>query len=103
MITDVEIVLKLCIINVHEGMIMMNNTEQLSIAVNESAIRYALFSDQGELKVRKSVPTPTDNIDNFLKAIYHIVEENQKNIYGIGISVPGQVDQADGIIYQGGS
>lgn len=84
-------------------MIMMNNTEQLSIAVNESAIRYALFSDQGELKVRKSVPTPTDNIDNFLKAIYHIVEENQKNIYGIGISVPGQVDQADGIIYQGGS
>lgn len=59
-------------------MIMMNNTEQLSIAVNESAIRYALFSDQGELKVRKSVPTPTDNIDNFLKAIYHIVEENQK-------------------------
>lgn len=82
---------------------MMDNTDFLSIAINESFIRYALFDQSGNLKIRKSTKTPTDNVDNFLKKIYEIVNDNAKTIYGIGLSVPGQVDQANGVIYQGGS
>jgi predicted NBD/HSP70 family sugar kinase len=89
--------------DVHKGMIMMDNTDYLSISINDSFIRYALFDESGNLKVKKRISTPTDNIDNFLKKIYEIVNENQKSIYGIGLSVPGQVDQASGVIYHGGS
>ena len=81
----------------------MDNTDYLSIAISESFIRYALFDQSGNLKIKKRVSTPTDNIDNFLKQIYEIVNDHIKSIYGIGLSVPGQVDQKNGVIYQGGS
>lgn len=81
----------------------MNNTNYLSIAISASFIRYALFDESGSLKVKKQVPTPTDSVENFLKQIYEIVTDHLKSIYGIGLSVPGQVDQKDGVIYQGGS
>lgn len=80
----------------------MNNTNYLSIAISASFIRYALFDESGSLKVKKQVPTPTDSVENFLKQIYEIVTDHLKSIYGIGLSVPGQVDPKDGVIYQGG-
>lgn len=82
---------------------MMDNTDFLSIAIDESFIRYALFDQSGNLKIKKSISTPTDGVDNFLKKIYGIVSDNVKAVYGIGLSVPGQVDQKNGVIYQGGS
>lgn len=68
------------------------------IDIGGTSIKFATYAN-GELIKRGSVPTP-DSLDGFYAALTEQVDamKADANITGVGISSPGSVDQADGVI-----
>jgi predicted NBD/HSP70 family sugar kinase len=71
--------------------------------VGGSAIKYALMSENAEFLEKGKVPTPLDEIDNFVEAIGTIYDKYKERISGIAMSMPGRIDSEKGYIYNGGS
>ncbi|AMV60219.1 Sugar kinase and transcription regulator [Pediococcus damnosus] len=77
--------------------------DYLSIDIGATYTKYALIDHSGNLKIKSQFTTPRDNVNNFLKKIYAVINEVLPNIKGVAFSVPGKIDQKEQIIYYGGS
>ena len=70
-------------------------------------IKYAVITETGEIKTKSKIPTPAkvgDTLENLLEAldgVYNQVYEEYKP-EGIAMSLPGQIDVDNGIVYGGG-
>lgn len=71
----------------------------IAIDINQQDITSALW-DNDEKNINKRIKTPTPkNIDKFYDTLIDIVKKySDAEFQGIGFSVPGKVDQANGII-----
>ncbi|WP_026700293.1 ROK family glucokinase [Salibacterium aidingense] len=84
----------------------MKDTYVLGIDVGGTSVKLAVFTEQGKLVEKWSIPTNTDNNgEHVLEDISHSVKDiwNKKNIElrdvkGAGIGVPGFVDMKRGTI-----
>lgn len=76
--------------------------------VGGSSIKYALMSEAGEFIEKgktKTVLDAEDALDRFVDSIGNIYDELKKraSIEGIAMSLPGQIDVDNGIVYGGGA
>ena len=82
---------------------MLKETQYLVIDIGGSSIKYALMSNNAELIEKGKVPTPLDNIENFIETIGKIYDLYSDKIEGIAISMPGRLDTKRGYAFSGGS
>ena len=75
----------------------------LTLDVGGSAIKYALIQEDLSIIEKSSVPTPMDNLENFIETIGQIYDQFQNQIEGIAISMPGIIDPERGYQYTGGA
>ena len=68
----------------------------LTLDVGGSAIKYALIQEDLSIIEKSSVPTPMDNLENFIETIGQIYDQFQNQIEGIAISMPGIIDPERG-------
>lgn len=76
--------------------------------VGGTFIKYALTDEEGNIQYKDKVPTPDgyeNNLESFINVMVGIYREQKKayGIEGIGISLPGQIDVENGIVYGGGA
>lgn len=74
----------------------------LSIDIGGTNLKYGVIDHSGNLLFKQKLPTPTKK-DDFLATFKQIVSKYHRQIGGVAISVPGQVDSQKGIVYHGGS
>lgn len=65
-------------------------------------LKYAIMDKDGNIISKDKTPSKKEGINEFLDQLQSIYEEN-KEVEGIALSVPGQVDIQKGIIYNGGA
>lgn len=82
---------------------MLKETQYLVIDIGGSSIKYALMSNNAELIEKGKVPTPLDNIENFIETIGKIYDLYSDKIEGIAISMPGRLDTKRGYAFSGGA
>ncbi|WP_440897592.1 ROK family protein [Amphibacillus sp. Q70] len=75
----------------------------LVIDIGGTFTKYAVMSIQGEILKDEKVLTPKSSIDELIHLIDRVYGEQNQNIEGIAISLPGTVDVENGVIYYGGS
>ncbi|WP_239257027.1 ROK family protein [Listeria ilorinensis] len=75
----------------------------LGIDIGGTNIKYALLENNGEIFLKDQITTPTNNLADFMTALYGIVDQFDTQISGIGISAPGKIDTATGMISFGGA
>jgi predicted NBD/HSP70 family sugar kinase len=75
----------------------------LVLDIGGSAIKYAVMSGEAEFLEKGKVPTPLDNIQNFIDTVGEIYDRYSKDIEGMAISMPGVLDSKRGYTYSGGS
>ncbi|WP_412989845.1 ROK family protein [Pediococcus siamensis] len=75
----------------------------LSIDIGGTNLKYGVIDRSGNLLKKKSLPTPTKNLDEFLKCLFSIINQNISLIRGVAISCPGKIDTKKGIVHFGGS
>lgn len=69
----------------------------LTVDVGGTTIKYGIWNEEKkELSEKSSIATPTD-LNGFYKALLQI-KENFSDVDGIGMSIPGAVDQSTGVI-----
>lgn len=74
----------------------------LVLDVGGSAIKWAVMDDEASIIEKGDVKTPLDSFENFLKAIVKLYE-NKKDVEGIAISLPGNIDVSTGQVYAPGA
>ncbi|MCI1922355.1 MAG: ROK family protein [Liquorilactobacillus nagelii] len=74
----------------------------LSIDIGGTNLKYGLIDHSGNLLFKRQVTTPNEKTV-FLAELRKIILAYRSKIFGVAISVPGQVDSQTGIVYHGGS
>lgn len=74
----------------------------LSIDIGGTNLKYGLIYHSGNLLFKRQVATPNEKAA-FLAEFKQIIVAYHSKIFGVAISVPGQVDSQTGIVYHGGS
>jgi predicted NBD/HSP70 family sugar kinase len=74
----------------------------LSIDIGGTNLKYGLIDHSGNLLFKRQVVTPNEKAA-FLAELKKIIVAYHSKIFGVAISVPGQVDSQTGIVYHGGS
>ncbi|KRL41838.1 ROK family protein [Liquorilactobacillus nagelii] len=74
----------------------------LSIDIGGTNLKYGLIDHSGNLLFKRQVTTPNEKTA-FLAELRKIILAYRSKIFGVAISVPGQVDSQTGIVYHGGS
>ena len=75
----------------------------LGIDVGGSSIKYALLRDNAFV-FKKKVPTPPRDYQLFLATLREIVAEcGPSSLRGVGVCVPGKVDDQTGLVEYGGA
>jgi predicted NBD/HSP70 family sugar kinase len=74
----------------------------LSIDIGGTNLKYGLIDHSGNLLFKRQVTTPNEK-PVFLAELRKIILAYRSKIFGVAISVPGQVDSQTGIVYHGGS
>lgn len=77
----------------------------LAIDVGGTFIKYAVITDECDIKEKSKIPTPQEGLEEFLQVltgIYKMVSETCK-VEGIALSMPGMIDSRKGFMYTGGS
>lgn len=77
----------------------------LAIDVGGTFIKYAVITDECDIKEKSKIPTPQEGLEEFLQAligIYKMISESCK-VEGIALSMPGIIDSKKGFMYTGGS
>lgn len=82
---------------------MLKETQYLVVDIGGSSIKYALMSSNAEFIEKGKVPTPLDNIENFIETIGKIYDLYSDKIEGIAISMPGRLDTKRGYAFSGGA
>lgn len=82
--------------------------QYLCMDIGGTAIKYGMLDENGNILSRNEIATPTDK-DSFWDSLYGIVELQKKNceqedgqLAGIAVSLPGKVDSNRGYVYTGG-
>lgn len=75
--------------------------------VGGTFIKYAWLTEKGEILEKGKIPTPTkedQGVTEFVEVLGKIYDEykDRENFQGIAISLPGQIDIENGIVYGGG-
>lgn len=73
----------------------------LSIDIGGTDIKYGLLDHSGQMLFHSSIPTPTDSIDSLKQALDKIISPQADRFSGIGVSVPGKVDDNGTVSYGG--
>ena len=73
--------------------------DKLIFDVGASNIKFALMSDTGEILERKKIPTPKDNLENYLAAFVELSKEYMGRVDAVGISTNGRMTP-DGNTYR---
>ncbi|BCZ48737.1 sugar kinase [Clostridium gelidum] len=81
----------------------MQENKYLVLDIGGSSIKYAIMTDEAEFVEKGKVPTPLDNIENFIKTIGKLYDLYKDKIRGIAISMPGILDSKNGYAYSGGA
>lgn len=76
---------------------------KLVFDVGGSAIKYAIMNDEAEILSKGDVPTPKDTLEQFIATLTQIYETYKRDVDGIAISMPGNIDSATGLIYTPGA
>lgn len=77
----------------------------LAIDVGGTFIKYAVITEECDIKEKSKIPTPQEGLEEFLQAltgIYQMISETCK-VEGIALSIPGIIDSKKGFMYTGGS
>ncbi|BCZ46024.1 sugar kinase [Clostridium gelidum] len=74
----------------------------LVLDIGGSAIKYALMTKELEFIEKGNIPTPIDNIENFVEAVGKLYDQYKDHIEGMAISMPGVLDSENGYAYTGG-
>lgn len=69
----------------------------LAFDVGGTAVKYAVVDEDGKIENRQKFAIP-ENIEGMYQEIVKVHEQN-KDVEGIALSMPGAVDSDDGIIY----
>lgn len=69
----------------------------LAFDVGGTAVKYAVVDEDGQIENRQKFAIP-ENIEGMYQEIVKVYEQN-KDVEGIALSMPGAVDSDDGIIY----
>ncbi len=77
--------------------------EYLVLDIGGSSIKYSIMTEKVEFIEKGNIPTPLDNIENFIETIGEIYDEYKERIEGIAISMPGIIDSKNGYAYTGGT
>lgn len=75
----------------------------LAFDIGGTKLKYALINDQGVLLKKYSEDTIKTSQQAFLRRFDQIIQRFERQISGIGISVPGKIDPRDQSISFGGS
>lgn len=75
----------------------------LVLDVGGSSIKYAIMTEKVEFLEKGKVPTPLDNMENFVEAIGGIYDKYKDQIEGIAMSMPGVIDSERGYTITGGA
>lgn len=81
----------------------VNNMNYLTIDVGGTHIKHAILNETGVKQSSGKARRTPDNLDDFLKVIFNIIDAYYPNIDGIAFSVPGKVDTKSGTVYFGGA
>jgi predicted NBD/HSP70 family sugar kinase len=81
----------------------MDMKKYLVFDIGGSAIKYALMNEKAELLEKGQVPTPKENIEQFVEAIGGVFDHYKEEIEGIAVSMPGRIDSDRGYAYTGGA
>lgn len=65
----------------------------LAIDVGGTFIKYALVDKDYQILEKGEVPTPQDTLENFKQTIKSIYEKYQDQVLGIGMSLPGMINE----------
>lgn len=76
----------------------------LGIDVGGTEIKYGIFDENGNEFIEKSgsVKSVRDDLDKIIDILSRIIK-SAKEIDGVGISIPGGVDNENGVIIEGGA
>lgn len=75
----------------------------ITIDVGGTYIKHACSDEQYHLYAQGKVETPRTNQEDFFTVIEKIVHASKETIEGIAISMPGTINEQDGLVIQGGS
>lgn len=81
----------------------MEENKYLVLDIGGSAIKYAFMTEKAEFIEKGKVPTPLDNIENFIETIGKIYDLYKEKIQGMAISMPGILDSKNGYAHSGGA
>lgn len=73
--------------------------------VGATTIKYATMSADGQILCKGKVRTPVDrneSIEDFVETLGKVYDEYKSDVNGIALGIPGQIDVAKGIVYNGG-
>ena len=77
--------------------------EYLVLDVGGSAIKYGLIKEDLTIIEKSSIPTPLDNLENFIETIGRIYDKYADQVSGMALSMPGIIDPEKGYQYTGGA
>ena len=72
--------------------------QYLAIDVGGTSTKYALVSEQGELAEKHKQPTARNSRAEFMAAMTALIHRYQGQIAGVGLALPGVVNQQQGIV-----
>ncbi len=80
----------------------------LAYDVGGTFIKHALINENGDIQQKGKAPTPyegEDLLDQFISILVNIYKDYkvENHIEGICVSLPGQIDVENGIVYGGGA
>ncbi|MCW0952840.1 ROK family protein [Weissella ceti] len=76
--------------------------DYLAIDIGGTNLKYGIVNRAGTLIEKHTTPTNEESLDAFVAQLKGIADEFKDRIKGVGISVPGKVDQNDGGTIHGG-
>lgn len=79
------------------------NKEFLAIDVGGTFIKSAILNSNGEIIESESDPTVSVTLNDFKAILDNIINRHLNRVSGLGLSIPGTVDNTSGIVYHGGS
>lgn len=75
----------------------------LSIDVGGTFVKYGYITKQGDILEKGLFPTQKEDFQLFLSDLDNVVNKYRESIQGIAISMPGRINQSEGIAITGGA